>query len=67
VRLEEVKRADKKPTEGQLEDICNLNELVRGEEEAFDKAEVEVEKLKNYLSVFSEAHVYFRQMSKSTG
>lgn len=65
VRTEETRKHDKKPTEGQLDDICNLSEIVQSEEEAFDSAEVDTELLKNYLNVFQEAHIYFRGIAKN--
>lgn len=64
VRTEEVKKHEKKPTEGALEDVVNMNELVSGEQEAFDVAEVERDRLQNYLSIFKDAHIFFRGVSK---
>ncbi len=64
VRQQEISKHDKKPTEGQLDDTVNTNQMVQGEERGFDEAEVEVEHLETYLDVFKDAHVYFRGISK---
>lgn len=64
VRTEEIKKHDKKPAEGVLEDVVNLNPIVTAEEEAFDLADVEVQYLENHLSIFKEAHLYFRSVAK---
>lgn len=61
-----VGRSDKKPTEATLASIVDMNELVEGEQAAFDAAEVHTEQLKNYLNIMREAHVYFRQVSKGS-
>jgi len=66
VRIEEIKKFDKKPTEGALEDAVNLNELVRGEQTALDEAEVLVEMLNNYLSIFTNSHIFFRGIAKGS-
>lgn len=67
VRMEEIKKHDKKPTEGYLDDIVNLSELVSGEENGFDDAEVEKEELERLFGVFHEAHLYFRNLAKQQG
>jgi hypothetical protein len=64
VRLEEVKKHDKKPTEGALEDAVNLNELVAGEEEAFDVSDISKEELERQFSIAKESHLYFRGVSR---
>lgn len=57
-------KADKKPTEGALEHLLNLSDLVQGEQTEFDRAEVRRDELERYYNIFKDAHVYFRQMSK---
>jgi hypothetical protein len=64
VRTEEIKKYDKKPTESALEDALALNEMVTGEESAFDEAEVNTEELERLYDVFHEAHVYYRGIAK---
>ncbi len=66
VRVEEIKKHDKKPTEGALEDVVNLDPLVQAEQDAFDKAEVEAEMLKNYFNTFNAGHVFFRGIAKGS-
>lgn len=64
IYIQEATKGDKKPTEAMLSATVDRNELVTGEQEAFDIAEVEREMLQNYFSIFREAHVYFRGVSK---
>jgi hypothetical protein len=65
VRLEEIKNNPaKKPTEGQLDDAVNLNELVAGEEAAFDSSEVDTAELDRQFGIAKECHVYFRGIAK---
>lgn len=64
VRMEEVRKHEKKPTEGTLEDVVNTNEMVTQEQEALDKSEVDRDLLSNYLNIFKDAHIFFRGVSK---
>lgn len=64
VRQEELKKYDKKPTEGHLDDIVNLNESVQSEQLELDSAEVKRDYLKSVLDIFREAHVHMRGISK---
>lgn len=64
IYTEAVSKADKKPTEGALEHLINSNELVQGEQEALDKAEVEKDDLTRYYNIFREAHIYYRGIAK---
>lgn len=66
VRSEEIKKYDKKPTEGQLEDAVNMSPLVASEEEGFDDSEVLKEELERQFAVAKESHLYFRSVSKGT-
>jgi hypothetical protein len=66
VRTEEVKKHDKKPTEGALEDAVNLHELVQSEQSAFDEAEVSRDSLERMYNIFREAHLHFRSISKGS-
>lgn len=66
VRTEEVKRWDKKPTEGALEDVINLSPIVASEEEAFDNAEVETEECERQFGIAKESHLYFRSIAKGS-
>lgn len=66
VRQEEIKRHDKKPTEGQLDDVVNLDTLVQGEETAYDEAEVTRDELERQFNIARESHLYFRSVSKGS-
>ncbi len=57
-------KGDKKPSDVMLEAQVNMDELVQGEQTAFDTAEVRKDELYNYLHVFKEAHIYFRGIAK---
>ncbi len=59
-------KADKKPTEGALEHLINMNELVSGEQDALDRAEVNRDELERLYSIFQQAHVYFRQIGRGS-
>lgn len=62
--LEEVKKNEKKPSDTLLQHTVDANELTQNEQNSFDAAEVERDRLQNYLNVFKEAHVYFRGIAK---
>jgi hypothetical protein len=64
VRVDETKKHEKKPTEGALEDAVNLSSEVRDEQDDFDKAETNVNLLKNYYDTFMAGHVFFRGIAK---
>lgn len=64
IYLEEAKKGDKKPSDVMLEALINRNDLVTGEQQAFDEAEVSRDQLQHYMNVFKEAHIYFRGISK---
>lgn len=64
VRLEAVKNADKKPTEGALDDLVNTDEIVATEQDNFDSKEVEKEELERQYNIAKESHVYFRGIAK---
>lgn len=59
-----IAKADKKPTEGALEHIINADELVNGEQDAFDEAEVERDNLDRYFSIFTNAYHHFKAIAK---
>lgn len=54
----------KKPTEAALTALLDSNELVNGEQTAFDEAEVAAEELERYYNIFQNAHIYFRGIAK---
>ncbi len=64
VRIEEVSKHDKKPTEGALEDAVNTDERVSQEESKFDRSEVDRDELARIYDVCREAHIYYRGIAK---
>lgn len=62
--LETVKGLDKRPTEATIEATLNSNELVIGEQRLLDEAEVDKAELERYYDVFSNAHIFYRGVSK---
>lgn len=64
VYREEATRGDKKPTEAMLTALIDSSELVVGSQVQFDEVEVIRDELQNYLSVFKDAHIYFRGIAK---
>lgn len=64
VYLEEVRKADKKPSDTMLEQICNLDKSVADSVEAHDQAEASREGLERYLGIFKDAHVFFRNVAR---
>jgi hypothetical protein len=64
IYLSEVQKADKKPSDVLLEQTVNTNELVTGEQNAYDEAEVNKEALERQYNIFRESHIYFRGISK---
>jgi len=62
--LEIVQKADKKPTETQIDSMINTDSLVSQEQDGYDKAEVEKEALERYYNIFREAHIFYRGVSK---
>lgn len=64
VYLDEVSKAEKKPTESTLEHMLNVNDLVTGEQDGFDKAETDRDELERYYNILREAHIYFRNIGR---
>lgn len=62
--LVEVQKTDKKPSDVLLGNLVDSNELVVGEQNAFDTAETRRDELERYYNIFREAHVHYRQVSK---
>lgn len=64
VRTNEISKHDKKPTEGALDDVVNLDTVVQGEQDALDKVETKRDQLQRYYDVFLNAHIFFRGVAK---
>ena len=57
-------KAEKKPTEAQLEATLTNDEVVHGEQIAYDKAETERDEVERVFNICREAHVYLRGVAK---
>lgn len=64
VYAEICSKAEKKPTESQLEHALNSHELVNSEQNELDKAEVERDELLRLFGIFNSSHVYYRQIGR---
>ncbi len=64
VYLDNATKSEKKPTEATLSALVDSDSMVNDEQTRFDTAEVERNALENYLSIFREAHVYYRGVAK---
>jgi hypothetical protein len=64
VYLEAATKTDKKPSDVMLGAMVDTNELVLGEQQKLDEAEVLKASLDNYMSIFQNAHIHFRTISK---
>jgi hypothetical protein len=64
VYLEEAKKGDKKPSDVMLGSLVDSNELVLGEQNGFDTAEVYRNELDNMLNVARDAHIFMRGIAK---
>lgn len=62
--LDAASKGDKKPTEAMLNAILDSNDIIAGEQERLDKAEVETAELKRYYDIFTNAHIYYRGVAK---
>lgn len=66
IYMEAATKTDKKPSDVLLEATVNMNELVQGEQDSLDKAEVERDHLERYYNIFQQAHLHFRNIAKGT-
>lgn len=57
-------KTEKKPSDTMLEHMINQDEIVIEQQDLFDTSDCDYEELERYHSVFKEAHVHFRQLSK---
>lgn len=64
IYLDIVQKSDKKPTEAQISAMLDSDQLVSGEQEALDTAEVERDDLKRYYDIFQNAHIHYRGIAK---
>lgn len=66
IYLDIVQKSDKKPTEAQIAALIDSDKLVLGEQQALDTAESDRDELERLFSVFQNAHIHFRGVSKGT-
>ncbi len=64
IYLATVQNADKKPTEATIAALVDTNDVVQGEQQSLDLAEVNRDELERYYSIFQNAHIYFRGIAK---
>lgn len=65
IYMDAASKGDKKPTEAALSATVDLNDLVQGEQSAFDLAEASRDERERYYNIFREAHIYYRGISKA--
>lgn len=64
LRLEEMKGAERKPTESTLDALVDTNELVQGEETRQYEAEETRDELQRKYDIYKEGHIHFRSIAK---
>ena len=62
--LDIIQKADKKPTEAQIDATITSDRLVSQEQQSLDIAEVSLDQLERYYDIFNNAHVHYRTISK---
>jgi hypothetical protein len=62
--MEEATKGDRKPSDTYIENFINKNELVQGEQDALDGAEVHEANLERYYNIFINAYHYFNARAK---
>lgn len=64
VYLEAASKGDKKPTEAMLSATVDTNDLVQGEQQGLDTAEVSKEEMERYFDIFENGHIFLRGVAK---
>lgn len=64
--LSECQKSDKKPADSMLTAILDSNDVIQGEQDKLDEAEVLKEELERYYDVFNNAHIYTRGVSRGS-
>lgn len=64
VYMEAATAQDKKPSDAFLQNVVDMSALVAKAQSDLDSAEVNLEYVKNYFSIFKEAHIHFRGIAK---
>ena len=66
VYMEAATKTDKKPSDTLLEHHVNRDTLVQGAQNELDEAEIDTNTLERYYSIFREAHIFYRGISKQS-
>lgn len=64
IYLKEATKDSKKPSDVLLGALIDSDTIVQGEQEEYDKAEVDSDELERLYNVFREAHIFFRSVSR---
>lgn len=64
IYLDIVQKADKKPTESQIDATITSDKIVMREQQSLDEAEINLDQLDRYYDIFREAHIHYRNVSK---
>lgn len=64
VYLQHVRANDKKPSDVMLQALVDSDQIVVAQQSSFDTAEVERDRIQNYLNVFRDAHIFYRSVAK---
>lgn len=64
VYMENATKTDKKPSDMMLQAMVDRDDIVLGEQQRYDEAEVEKEYLQNNYDIFKDAHIYYRGIAK---
>ena len=65
IYMEGATKGDKKPSDVLLQAQVDMNDLVMGEQKSYDESEENFTELQRYYDIFTQAHVYFRQLAKA--
>ncbi len=66
IYLDIVQKAEKKPTESQIDATITSDRLVVDEQQKLDSAEVSLDQLERYYDIFQNAHIFFRGVAKGS-
>ncbi len=64
VYMEAATKDPKKPSDTLLDQLVTMNEIVVGEQQRFDEAEVLKNHLEHYMNIFRDGHIHFRGIAK---
>lgn len=64
VYIQVVEKSERKPSDVMIGAIVDSDNIVHEAQKSYDEAEVESAALDRYFSIFHEAHLFFRSISK---